>query len=225
VLRGGYEELAEQQLRQCESGMLIFHPAGEKHANRFGNQGGACFNLEFGSVWPKRIGAIGFDKPATFSDPATVGLAARLRNEFLLMDDVSGLAIEALALELVVAATRRGVSEASTLAPAPRWLTRTEEMIRARFTTSVTLIEIAATASRHPTHLARQFRTYYGCSIGDYIRRLRIREACRRLTTSDEPLAMIALGCGFSSQAHFSTLFKRVTGLTPAEYRRAFRSC
>jgi AraC family transcriptional regulator len=226
VLKGSYEEIDSGRLRLCRPAMLIFHPAGEAHANRFGNEGGACFNLEFGAGWMERISAVApmLDAPTTFAGAATAGLAARLRREFHLMDDLSALAIESLALELIVATVRQHKLKAASQGPYPLWLKQAEEFVRARFAEPLTLDEIAAAISRHPVHLARQFRRHYGCTIGDYIRRLRLENARRLLTATDETLVMIALACGFSGQAHFSTFFKRATGLTPAQYREAFRS-
>jgi AraC family transcriptional regulator len=224
VLHGSYEETVARKQRLCRPAMLVFHPAGEAHANKFGDDGGACFNLEFSASWIKRIGDITcrLDEPAVFRDAATTGLASRLRREFLLMDDVSALAIESLALEIIVAVARRRMPKVRP-GTAPAWLRQAEELIRARFAGSLKLNEIAAAIRRHPVHLARQFRCHHGCTIGDYVRSLRIGHACRRLTSSDEPLVTIALNCGFSGQAHFSTFFRRATGFTPAKYRETFR--
>jgi AraC family transcriptional regulator len=225
VLKGAYEEIDAWRRRSCSPATLVFHPAGEAHANRFGKEGGACFNLEFGSEWAKRVSAVtpALDAPVTFTCAATAGLAARLRREFHLMDNLSTLAIESLALEIIVATARRHTSKAASQG-APLWLNQAEELIRARFAEPLSLDEIAAAINRHPVSLARQFRRRHGRTIGDYIRRLRIEDARRRLTMTDEPLAMIALACGFSGQAHFSTFFKRATGLTPKQYRETFRA-
>jgi AraC-like DNA-binding protein len=224
VLKGHYAEACGRQQRLCRPAMLVYHPAGEAHSNRFGREGGACFNLEFGAAWAPRLRAASptFAAPAVFTDHATAGLAAQLRHEFHVMDDVSALAIESLALEILVAAVRQRTRAAELRRP-PQWLQQAAELIRARHAGPLTLGEIAAAAHRHPVHVARQFRRHYGSTIGDYIRRLRLEDACRRLTSTDEPLVMIALACGFAGQAHFSSAFKRAKGLSPRQYRDAFR--
>ena len=71
------------------------------------------------------------------------------------------------------------------------------------------------------TLLAREFRRRFGCSIGDYVRRLRIEFACRELAISDVPLYEIAFAAGFSDHSHFARTFKRATGMTPGAYRAA----
>jgi AraC family transcriptional regulator len=225
VLKGAYEEIDAWRRRLCRPATLVFHPAGEAHANRFGKEGGACFNLEFGTKWTERVSAVtpALDATAPGAGAATAGLAARLRREFHLMDNLSALAIESLALEIIVETARRRTSKVVSQG-LPLWLNQAEELIRARFAEPLSLDEISASINRHPVSLARQFRRRHGCTIGDYIRRLRLEDARRRLTMTDEPLAMIALACGFSGQAHFSTFFKRATGLTPKQYRETFRA-
>ncbi|MBA3784476.1 MAG: helix-turn-helix domain-containing protein, partial [Acidobacteria bacterium] len=51
------------------------------------------------------------------------------------------------------------------------------------------------------------------------VRRLRVENACREMIKSETSLVEIALAAGFSSQSHFSSVFKRMTGMTPAMYR------
>jgi AraC-like DNA-binding protein len=62
-----------------------------------------------------------------------------------------------------------------------------------------------------------------GCTVTGYVHRLRIDWARERLERSDMPLADVALDVGFADQAHFTRVFRRVTGSTPSEYRRRSR--
>jgi AraC family transcriptional regulator len=55
------------------------------------------------------------------------------------------------------------------------------------------------------------------------VRHVRIEFARRELEASAAPLGDIAAAAGFCDQSHFSRLFKRYTGQTPAEYRLAFQ--
>jgi AraC family transcriptional regulator len=72
-------------------------------------------------------------------------------------------------------------------------------------------------------HLAREFRRHFGCSVGEYGRKLRIDLVCVELVRTRAALSEIALACGFFDQSHFTRVFKRQTGFSPAAYRAAFR--
>jgi transcriptional regulator GlxA family with amidase domain len=52
--------------------------------------------------------------------------------------------------------------------------------------------------------------------------RIRIEKAQAMLATSDMPIVEVALTCGFASQAHFTTAFRRVAGLTPNRWRQRY---
>jgi AraC family transcriptional regulator len=80
---------------------------------------------------------------------------------------------------------------------------------------------IARIAGRHEIHVAREFRRFFGASLGSYMRRLRVEHAMRLLRTSDSSLIDIALECGFSSHPHLCRAFKTIVGVTPANYRRS----
>jgi AraC-like DNA-binding protein len=58
----------------------------------------------------------------------------------------------------------------------------------------------------------------------DYVLSLRIQEAQRLLATTGETLSGIAAQVGFYDQSHFTKRFRKVTGLTPAQYRQRYLS-
>jgi AraC family transcriptional regulator len=226
VVNGNYTETFGPRERLCGPRTLVFHPAGETHSNRFGKAGGLCLNLEFSPAWEKRIGEISpvFDKHITFNDFRTTKSLILLQRELHLMDNLAPLAIESLVLEIIVGTARLHALTGSAPTSPPVWLKRAEEFIRAHFAESLTLNQVGAEIKRHPVHMVREFRRYYGCTIGEYVRRLRLQSACERLSRTDEPLVMIALSCGFANQAHFSTFFKRATGMSPTQYRDLLRA-
>ena len=87
----------------------------------------------------------------------------------------------------------------------------------------VTLEQLARIAERHPVHLARTFRTVHECTIGDYVRRLRVERAAALLRATRRPLLDIALECGFAGAAQFSRSFRAVHATTPTAWRQAVR--
>jgi AraC family transcriptional regulator len=143
----------------------------------------------------------------------------RIYDEFRCTDTVSALAVEGLTLELLAEGVRQGPRHVER--SPPRWLRQARDLLHEGFRQRLTLDGIAETVGVHPAHLARVFRQQQGCTVGDYVRRLRIEYACHCLSTSDTALATIALAAGFSDQSHFSKVFKRQTGMSPAVFRES----
>jgi AraC family transcriptional regulator len=137
-------------------------------------------------------------------------------------DDVSPLAVEGLALELL-AECSRSQFEIPHRQP-PRWLDQVRELLHDRFSENLSLGEVAAAAGISSDHLTRLFRQFHGCTVGEHVRRLRVEFACRQLAGSNLPLAEIALAAGFTDQSHFTKTFKRLMGVTPAVFRNLRRS-
>jgi AraC family transcriptional regulator len=93
--------------------------------------------------------------------------------------------------------------------------------VHARFREHLRIDEIAHAAGVHPAHLAAVFRRVHRMPLGSYVRRLRVDWAADRLIGTNNPISAIAAEAGFADQAHLTRWFRRVTGVTPAAYRRA----
>jgi AraC-like DNA-binding protein len=65
----------------------------------------------------------------------------------------------------------------------------------------------------------RTFKASFGCTPGQYVRRMRVARAQNLMTISRDPLHQIAMECGFADQSHFSHCFRRVVGESPAVWR------
>ena len=224
LLQGAYTEKYGNKVRECKPSTVVFHPPGEVHANQFLKRGGKLFRLALDHQWLARVRehSSTLCKPADFNGGSLAWLAARLYGEFLQTDNVSPLVIEGLALEIVAELSRRTADKSER--QAPRWLKQATELLRGQFEENFVISSIADSVGVHPVHFARVFRKCHGCTVGEYVRLLRVESASHKLIDSDAPLAEVAISSGFSDQSHFSKTFKHATGMTPAQYRAVFRS-
>lgn len=224
VVQGTCRERSGNMEHIAEPATLVFHPAQEPHANQWVGTEGRCFHVEFDSVWAQRLHEQGLKLscPTAPYGGLPAWFALRLYHEFQQTDVASHLAIEGLALELLAEVVRAPQAPPTF---APRWLERARELLHACFSEGLDVETIAHTVHVHPSHLVRAFRQQYHCTMGDYVRNLRVEFACRQLAAAESSLAEIALSAGFSDQSHFCKTFKRLTGLTPTQYQQNFRLC
>lgn len=79
--------------------------------------------------------------------------------------------------------------------------------------------EIARALQVNRTYLSEQFRLDTGKRLHDYIMELKVNEARRLLRATKKPVVAISDHLGFSSQSHFQNVFKKMTGITPRQFR------
>jgi AraC family transcriptional regulator len=192
------------------------------HSEHFQNSGGRFFIIEIEPWWLERVREQGaaIDFSSDFRGGSLTMFGLNLYQEFLAMDEVSPLIVEGLMLAIVGKASRRATAGA-TLQP-PRWLEQARQLIRDRFTETLTLTEIARDVGVSPSYLAQMFHKHYYSTVGGYIRQLRLEFACREMAASNAPLCQIALAAGFSDQSHLTRMFKRRMGISPSQYRESF---
>ena len=224
VLRGAFSEMWRGGSIACTSSTLKITPAGERHWNRFsqGDVRGLLIEPNDATVLAIRPYSAVLDERVSFHGGLMSGMARRVYDEMRRMDAAAPLAIEGLLLELVASASRMREHQSSS--GRPRWLEEARDRIHVELADRPTLTGFARSVGVHPVTLARAFRRSFGCTVGEYVRRLRIEHAARQLADTEVSLAEIALAAGFSDQSHFSNLFRRHTGLSPFQFRRAVRS-
>ncbi|OUS73988.1 hypothetical protein B1748_21850 [Paenibacillus sp. MY03] len=76
----------------------------------------------------------------------------------------------------------------------------------------------------NPAYLSRLFRKETGLTLTDYLAELRMTKAKTELANTNNRISDIAVSVGYSNFSHFSQAYKRVTGLTPQEYRKKFQN-
>jgi transcriptional regulator GlxA family with amidase domain len=78
---------------------------------------------------------------------------------------------------------------------------------------------LAEVVGVQPSRLARCFRAHYGVTPGHYLRRLRIEWSAARLRDGERSIADVAVAAGFFDQSHFTRMFRRHFGVSPAAWR------
>jgi AraC-like DNA-binding protein len=162
-------------------------------------------------------------------DPVVKQLSDRL-----LEADTSGEAsavmfADALKLAILTRVLGRHANSARSadrapVSPLPKWrLRRVMEYVEANLGRSISLQEMAQVAGLTRMHFAAQFKVATGESPHTYFLARRIERAQELMLTTDSLLLDVALDVGFQTQAHFSTVFKRMIGSTPLTWRQLQR--
>ncbi|MFI3286443.1 MAG: AraC family transcriptional regulator [Rikenellaceae bacterium] len=94
------------------------------------------------------------------------------------------------------------------------------EYINLHFREHITLSQLAKHAHMNSSAMCRYFKSKAGQSIFNYLLDVRIAIAKEELATTDNPIAQIAYEIGFSSISYFNTQFKKITNITPSQYRQ-----
>lgn len=133
-----------------------------------------------------------------------------------------------LAILVRVAADR----QATQLASAPAQVSDLKESreridrvlthMHLHYARTISLDELADIAALSVSGLHRMFRRHTGVAISDYMMRMRIGDACARLSSTDQAVHHISDAVGYNSLANFNRQFKALKGMTPREYRAMF---
>jgi len=158
-----------------------------------------------------------------FSAPGLAALAALIADDCATgrRDDLYG---ESLVLALLV-----DLLELRQAAPQPeasltrRQMARVVDYVRAHIARNLSLAELAALVGLSPDHFGAAFRAAVGKTPHQFLLHCRIEAAKDMLARGEASLSAIAVDMGFADQAHFTRVFRRLTGQTPALWRRERR--
>ena len=98
-------------------------------------------------------------------------------------------------------------------------LRRVIEFINDNLAEDLTLAELAAVTGMSAHYFSRAFKQSTGTPPHRYVTNCRVERAKRLLADDGLPLVEVGFSVGFQNQSHFTTLFHKLTGLTPKAYR------
>ncbi len=96
------------------------------------------------------------------------------------------------------------------------------EYLRRNFRKNPPVAEAAGAVFISSSRLLHLFKAECGVSYGEYLLKLRLREARRYLLAGRGPVGQAAAQYGFSDQSHFTAMFRREFGIPPLQYRKQF---
>lgn len=161
------------------------------------------------------------------TSPAMTAIAQAVR-QIVTSEDAKGwpLLVHSASTAMAAALIRQLSPNASAALEKPRpglsqqRKRRLLEYIDANIAEPITLEDLSRVACMSPHHLIRSFKAAVGVTPFRWLLKVRIRRAQLLLGTS-MPLSEVAYACGFSSQSHFCTVFKREMVITPSAWRRS----
>src|SRR4029077_10185087 len=110
----------------------------------------------------------------------------------------------------------------ATQAPARETLREVQRHVIECVSEDLSVEALAERAHMSPRSFAGAFRAETGITPGRYVERVRLEAARRALEDSADPIAVVALACGFGTAETMRRSFLRVLGVAPAEYRRRY---
>ena len=217
LLDGAYSEQCTHRAAEYDAFTVGFHPPSLTHRDEVGPRGARMLCIELRDDFLERMRRY-WTSPQFTPDlcgAETTWLSLKLYRAFR-QQTASQLVIEELCADMLERAGRMPLGRETR---DPAWLVRAEELLRESYCESLTLEGIASQVQVHPVHLSRVFRKKWGCTLGEFVHRLRIQFACRQMAEGDLPLGVLAAAAGFADQSHFGRVFKVYTGQAPAEFR------
>jgi len=227
VVQGVTEFVYGGQRQRAEAGDLVLIAPDEVHdCNPFGDEPLAywMFYLDT-SVVGSSMSAT--DSAAVHRDPTLFALWLRQAEEFrhlcgshdARLAEAWSRKLQGLWLDTLHRWTKAEVDAWPVAGPLP-WLRQVRAQLQADLGQPLALQELSVRVGISPSHLNRRFGAEVGLPPHRYQLQLRIDAAKTRLAAG-EPIVQVAADLGFSDQSHFTRLFTRIVGATPAQYQKS----
>lgn len=97
------------------------------------------------------------------------------------------------------------------------------QYVKLNYSASLSLSVLADFVYTNPSYLSRIFKAETGMALSAYINEIRITHARQMLIDTDELIIDIAIACGYNYVPHFNKVFHELSGMTPTDYRKAYK--
>ncbi|EJL74020.1 helix-turn-helix domain-containing protein [Chryseobacterium populi] len=210
VLDGGNREQRRGAEYQLTAGQVIFYHSDEVHKNDHTLFPSRNINLEIRPEFFAKyeLTEVQFAEAIKFHN-INASLILRVFkeaefNEDALTDHVAELLISPLNKKYKVP---------------PKWIRELHQLLNDNWQETPSLHTLATIVNVHPTTISKYFSQYFGCTLSQYLRKLKIERAIPLLRDKFS-ISEISYICGFADQSHFIRTFKTETGILPKAFRK-----
>jgi len=214
VIHGGCK-LKKKDTGELLPGRLTFNYAGEYHQVMNVADDSRHVNIEIEQTFYERYLTSENNISALTKKPDFIFLMLKIYKELVADDQFSKPSIHLLLFNLLAHSEK--LANTSAL---PSWVKKIDELLRDDRNETITLHGMAAITGVHPVTISKYFPRYFSCTLGEYMRKLKIERSLSLIKSPGNSLTSIAYACGFFDQSHFTRTFKEVTGFLPAQYQK-----
>lgn len=147
-------------------------------------------------------------------------LFEKIEREYDLQQSYSTQMIALYILELLIIISRLSTEATKPLlSQGNQSMYEISKYIRSNYHMELSLEVLSEHFFMNKSYLSRKFKQVFRIGINDYITYIRIFHAERLLKTTNYPITRIATECGYNDSNYFSTIFKKLKGITPYRFR------
>jgi AraC family transcriptional regulator len=216
VLQGGsIEKRIGSEYERLPSN-IMFYRAGEAHQNIQKIFPSKNINLEIENDFLKKYGISeeAIKRAVTYNADGKF-LMLKIYKELSESDSFSVTSINMLFLDLII-----NFEKINYKREFPSWLKIIYELLNDQWNEKLTLSDLARAANINPITISKHFHKYFSCTLGEYMRKLKIEKSMSMINDTTHSLTEIAYACNFADQSHFTRTFKQLTGFLPKQYKK-----
>jgi len=117
----------------------------------------------------------------------------------------------------------RPFSQGTTSMTRNKELKNAIKLMHEHFRDNISVNKLADSVHLSLSSFLRKFKASFNMTPKEYLRHLKVQEACHKIVQTTMSFAEIAYECGFSDQSHFSREFSRIMKEAPTQYRARFK--
>jgi AraC family transcriptional regulator len=219
ILKGGNIERRKTVSAESCPGQVRFYHVGEPHQNVNVLYPSKNFNVEIDARFLSRydLSESAIEAAVAAADFTNLKFTMlRIYREAVDQPEVSELAVHAL----ILGAVSKKEDAAKKTLQIPLWADKVIQILRDRWDENLSLRELSEASGVHAITISKHFPKYFSCTLGEYMRRVRVEKSLALIKQSDCSLTEIAHNCGFADQSHFTRVFKELTGLKPGAFKK-----